>query len=349
MSQVMGRKRRNSNSVTLKQVADLADVSAITVSRVLRKPELVSADVRKRVLDAVRKLDYVPNSAASALASLRTNVIGVLIPSVTNNVFSAVLQGIYDGVDDVPYQLQLGNTRYRVGEEEKLLRLFQSQKPAGLIVSGVDQSEASRAILEDMKCPTVQVMEIGPDPIDMMVGFSHFEAARAATRHLLERGYRRIAFLGARMDPRTQRRMAGYRAAMEESGCFDEKRMVTTVTASSVTLGGQMLADLLARVPDADAVFCNNDDVALGALFECRRRRIDVPGRFGIVGFNDLEMMAAAEPALTSVRTFRYDMGRKAVTMLLDAIAGNRPQQPVVDLGFTLMERASTGRNRTET
>jgi LacI family gluconate utilization system Gnt-I transcriptional repressor len=340
----MPRKRSGNNKVTLKQVAESAGVSAITVSRALRQPELVAEEARQRVLATVKQLNYMPDPAASALASTRTNVIGVLIPSVTNNVFSAVLSGIYDGVEGSRFHLQLANTRYRVGEEEKLLRIFRSQKPAGLIVSGIDQSATSREILDEMNCPIVQIMETGPYPIDMMVGFSHRDGARAGTRHLVAAGYRRIAFMGARMDPRTQRRFEGYRAALEEAGLYDERLVSTTLTASSVMLGGEMLSDLWAAAPDADAVFCNNDDIALGALFECQRRKVRVPADFGIVGFNDLEMMAAASPALTSVRTHRYEMGSRAIGMLIDAIAGRRPEQPVIDLGFEVMARESTRR-----
>lgn len=340
----MVRKRNGSNGITLKQVAELANVSAITVSRALRRPELVSPAMRDRVQTAVEKLNYIPDPAASALASARTNVIGVLIPSVTNNVFSAVLRGIYDGSENTRFHVQLGNTRYRISEEEKLLRIFQRQKPAGLIVSGIDQSAVSRAILDDVACPVVQVMETGPAPVDMMVGFSHRDGAMAATAHLVDEGYRRIAFLGARMDPRTQRRFEGYCAALERAGLYDERLVLTTVTASSVTLGGQMLADLWSRADDADAVFCNNDDLALGVLFECQRRRVRVPRDFGIVGFNDIEMMAASYPALTSVRTHRYKMGRQAIAMLVDAIEEKTPEKRVVDIGFELVARESTRR-----
>ncbi len=105
-----------------------------------------------------------------------------------------------------------------------------------------------------------------------------------------------------------------------------------------------MLSDLWAAAPDADAVFCNNDDIALGALFECQRRKVRVPVDFGIVGFNDLEMMGAASPSLTSVRTHRYEMGSRAIAMLMDAIAGRRPAEPVLDLGVEVMARESTQR-----
>ncbi|WP_336057952.1 LacI family DNA-binding transcriptional regulator [Nitratireductor sp. CH_MIT9313-5] len=336
------RKARRSGRVTLAEVAREADVSAITVSRALRDPEQVSQATMERIEAAVRKLGYVPDMAARALASRHTNVIGVLIPSVTNNVFSDVLRGIYDALDGTRYHLQLGNTRYSVLEEENLLRIFLSQRPAGLIVSGTDQSPATRAMLENADCPVVQIMEIGPDPVDMMVGFSHREGAKAAVTHLADAGYRRIAFLGARMDPRTQRRLQGYEDALRGHGLADPDLVVTTPRASSITLGGWLLGELLAKRPDVDAVFCNNDDIALGVLFEAQRRKIDVPGKLGICGFNDLEMMASACPSLTSLRTHRETMGREGIHMLIRSIEGDRPDERVVDLGFELMARESS-------
>jgi LacI family gluconate utilization system Gnt-I transcriptional repressor len=112
-----------------------------------------------------------------------------------------------------------------------------------------------------------------------------------------------------------------------------------------VTLGGNLFADLLVKAPDTDAVFCANDDLALGVLFECRRRQISVPEQMLIMGFNDLEFMASAVPALTSVRTNRYEMGRDAATMVIEAIEGRRPERRVVDLGYTVMTRESSVRS----
>lgn len=338
----MGRKRAKPGKVRLAEVAKLAGVSQITASRFFRTPEAVSIGKRVRVESAARELGYVPNLAARALASQRTEVIGVLIPSLTNNVFSDVLRGIYDAVDGGRYSIQLANTRYSVLQEEKLLRLFLAQKPAGLIVTGIDQTGESRTIMEAVDCPVVQIMEIGADPVDMMIGFSHYDAGCAAISHLLAGGYRRIGFIGARMDPRVQRRFEGYQATLKAASLLDPRLVVTTSLPSSVTLGGALLADLLARAPDVDSVFCANDDIALGVLFECQRRHIAVPEQMAIVGFNDLEFMASAVPTLTSVRTNRYEMGRDAAAMVIEALEGRRPAEPVVDLGFTVMERQSS-------
>ncbi|WP_338699670.1 MULTISPECIES: LacI family DNA-binding transcriptional regulator [unclassified Bradyrhizobium] len=340
----MARKRITPGKIRLTEVAKLAGVSPITASRFFRNPEALSLGKRARVESAAKELGYVPNLAARALASQRTEVIGVLIPSLTNNVFSDVLRGIYDALDGSRYSIQLANTRYSILQEERLLRLFLAQRPAGLIITGINQTADSRSIMETVDCPIVQIMEVGPAPIDMMIGFSHFDAAKGAIAHLLAQGYRRIGFLGARMDPRVQRRLDGYRAAMTEAGLFDPQLIVTTAIPTSVTLGGTLFADLLAKAPDVDAVFCVNDDLALGALFECKRRHVAVPEQMAIVGFNDLEFMASSEPTLSSVRTNRYEMGRTAAMMVIETLEGRRPAEPVVDLGFSVVERQSSAR-----
>nr|WP_256477786.1 LacI family DNA-binding transcriptional regulator [Aurantimonas marianensis] len=336
---------RGVGKITLSDVARQVGVSAITVSRALRSPEKVSAALRERIRLAVAELGYIPDAAARALASGRTDVIGVLIPSVTNNVFADVLSGIYAGIEDAPFDVQLGNTRYSGLQEESLLRVFLSQKPAGLIVTGIDQSEEARALLSTAQCPIVQIMETDDRPIDMMIGFSHYAAAGAATAHLVERGYRKLGFLGARMDPRTQRRFRGFRDTAEAAGVFSKTRVITTPAPSTVTLGSRLFADLVERAPDIDGVFCNNDDLALGVLFEAQRRRISIPAELGLCGFNDLEMMATAEPSVTSVRTFRHEMGQRAVVMLIEAIQADLARSPqVVDLGYEVKARGSTAR-----
>lgn len=334
--------RRSSGRPTIADVAKLAGVGAITVSRALREPERVSPELRRQIGEAVRTLGYLPDTNARALASSRADVIGVLVPSLTNNVFADVVRGIYDGLGDSRMQIQIGNTHYSSLEEERLLRVFLGQRPAALIVSGIDQTNTTRGLLESSGCPVVQIMEIGPDPVDMMIGFSHFEAGKAATQHLIECGYRRIGFLGARMDPRSQRRLAGYRAAATAAGLYDPRLVNTTPASSSVSLGGQLFRDALSRAPALDAVFCNNDDMALGVLFECHRSAIAVPEAIGICGFNDLDIVQAAFPSISSVRTHRYEIGLRAVEMALARLSSEAPPSPIIDLGFELKAREST-------
>ena len=330
--------------ITLADVASRVGTSTITVSRALRTPDMVSEGLRQRIDEAVQALGYVPDPAARALAMRRSNVIGVLIPSVTNNVFSDMLSGLYDGAAGTAYYIQFGNTRYRPETEEELIRIFLGQRPAGLIVAGIDQTAASRALLERAGCPIVQVMETSGDPVDMGVGFSHRDAARAATEHLLERGYRAPAFIGARMDPRSERRRDGFRDALRAAGLDPKGHELTTTDPSNAALGGTLLDRLLETAPKTDAVFCNNDDLALGVQFAAQRLGLAIGAEFGICGFNDFDVMSAAHPSITSVRTFRYEMGRLALEKLMAAIGGGDTGPSVVDLGYQLMPRASTMR-----
>lgn len=335
---------KHSKRITLEDVAREVGVATITVSRALRRPEMVSEGLRERITAAVAKLGYVPDPSAQALASRRSNVLGVLIPSVTNNVFSDVLSGLYDTVAGTPYYVQLANTRYIPSVEEDLIRIFLSQRPAGLIVAGIDQTPTSRELLAQADCPVVQIMEISDDPIDTIVGFSHRDAARAATEHLLAQGYHAPAFIGARMDPRSERRLAGFTDAIEAATPNGKLRKITTPEPSSAHLGSTLFDELLAKAPETDAVFCNNDDLALGAQFAAQKRGMKVGQDIGICGFNDLEVMAAAYPSITSVRTFRREMGEVAARKVLARLRDEDPGPPIVDLKWQLCARSSTER-----
>ncbi|MDD7969938.1 LacI family DNA-binding transcriptional regulator [Roseinatronobacter alkalisoli] len=342
----MREKNAQKKAIKLSDVALRANVSVVTVSRALRQPELVSQNTRDKIADAVKTLGYVPNPAAQALASARSRLIGVVIPSLTNQIFADLLRGVMDGLEGTTYIPQFVNTRYKLTREEDLLRVFATQRPAGMIVAGIDQSAAARQLLQEMGCPVVQVMETTPDPVDMVIGCDQQDAGRAAVRHLIDQGYRRIGFLGARMDPRAQRRLAGYNDIMSAHGLSDDALVITTPHPSAYSVGGQLMADLLASAPDADAVFCNNDDVALGALFECQRRGLRVPEQMGIVGSNDLDVVSCSVPTISSVRTHRYETGLTAVNMIMNHLNGTPLEQRIIDAGYDVMVRSSTSRQK---
>ena len=160
------------------------------------------------------------------------------------------------------------------------------------------------------------------------------------TRHLLGKGYRRIAFVGAQLDERTLRRADGYRHAMQAAGLADPALEVMTAEPSTIALGARLMQRTLAL--GCDAVFCCNDDLAHGAIFHCQRQGIRVPQDVAIAGFNDLPASAWMMPSLTTVDTPRYRIGHEAASLLLDVIAGRTPRQRRIDLGFTLREREST-------
>lgn len=339
----MPRKQRRPRS-KLSDVAERAGVSAVTVSRALRRPEMVSPQLRERIDSAIKDLAYIPNRAASILASSRSNVIGVVVSSLTNGVFADYLRALHDMFQPRGFQVMVLNSRYSPAEEEKAIVALLGQRPEALILSDVDHTPYARELLEHSGIPIIQTMGLTDRPIDINIGISQFDAGRLATRHLLELGHRRIGMLAARLDSRTRNRVAGYADAMKEAGFHDETLLEWSQVPSTVKLGGELFGNLLARCPDLGAVFCGNDDLALGVLFECARRNISVPGDFSVIGFNDLEFAASSHPALTTIAVPRHEMGRLSAEVILEIIrgSGKRPATHKIDLGFTLSLRGST-------
>lgn len=337
------QKVMSHKNITLVDVAVKAGVSAITVSRVINKPDKVSEPLRRQVQAAIDSLGYIPNQFASSLASAKSNVIGVAIPSLSNTVFNEVLRGIYDVAGKAGYKVLLVDTHYSPLEEEKMVRTLLSQAPEALIITGGDQTRTCRTMLEKARIPIVQIMELLDQPIDMNIGFSHWQAGYDVADALLSTGYTKIGFIGARMDPRVQQRMQGYQAAMERAGKPWQGLIMTTPEPSSINLGGELLKSLLSETKGAlEAVFCCNDDLALGALFESQRMNIHVPNELAICGFNDIEASQYVNPPLTSVHTPRYEMGVKAAEMVVRVLRGEENEERKVDTGYELKQRRST-------
>ena len=313
----------------------------MTVSRALNQPGLVSEDVRLRVEQAVAALGYVPNRAARALASRQSNVIVVLVPSLSNFVFNAVIDGIQEVVDAANYQLLIGNTRYSDAEEEKLLSIYLQSNPDGILLSGLTHSPRVEQLLATSGVPVVSMMDLATNPKQLSVGFSQHDAGHTMTRYLIDKGHKRIAFIGAQLDERTLSRASGYRKAMVDAGLADERLELMVPDSSSIALGAELLGRMLAQAPDCDAIFCCNDDLAHGAIYQCLRRGIKVPEQLAICGFNDLPASAWMKPSVTTISTPRYRIGYEAATLLRNAIAGRAPAVGQIDLGFTLMPRES--------
>ncbi len=335
-------KKNISGRATLNDVATIAHVSAVTVSRVLRRPEMVSADLRERVLKAVRELAYIPNQMASALASSRTGRIGVIVPSFTNGVFGDFLRGIHDLMVPAGFQVVMLNSNYMPGLEESAIITMLGQFPEAIILTGTGQTKQARRALEQSGIPVIQTFELTNRPIDMNIGLSQSDAGYGAAEHLLKLGHRKLCAISAPFDARSLKRLEGYRQALTESGV--EPRIVSVDEPSSIWLGSRLLVEMVERFPETTAIFCGNDNLALGAMFECQRRGIAVPGRMSILGFNDLELAGSAYPAISSIATPRYEMGRAAAEIILEIVrgSGKRPERRQIDLGFKLIERDST-------
>lgn len=339
-------RKPHSGRATLDDVAALASVSAVTASRALRNPEIVSPQLRARVEAAVRELAYVPNQLASALASSRTGRIGVIVPSLTNGVFDDYLRALHDAFIPAGLEIVVLNSNYLPGREEKAIATALGQFPEAVILAGIDQTRHARRLLRQAAVPIVQTMEIADTPIDINIGLSHADAGYAAARHLFDLGHRKVGHLMAPRNSRARKRADGYARAAREFGV--EPVIAVVDEPSSFAIGGQLFVEIIQRQPETTAVFCGNDNLALGALFECQRRGVEVPLDMSIMGYNDLQFSASAYPALSTIATPRYEMARRAAEIVLDIVrgSGERPKTLQIDVGFSVVVRESTGTPR---
>jgi len=339
------RTRRTSGRATMADVARLAGVSAMTASRALRGATTVDEQLAARVRAAAEKIGYVPDPAARALASQRSSHVAVLIPSLTNRLFVDLLEAAQQTLRAAGYQTLIGITHYDAAEEEQLVREQLLHRPAGILLTGLAQSAATRRLLAAQRLPCVYMMETPPADAEQAgacsVGFSQFDAAAALTQHLLDSGRKRIAFAAAQLDARTLTRLAGWRATLEAAGRYDARLEWRDPSASSVGLGARLFEQIRAQRPAVDAIFFNNDDLAHGALLAALREGVAVPDKLAIVGFNDLPESAWTVPPLTTVRTPRAAVGRRAAELLLARLGGEAPRPAHVDLGFELVVRES--------
>ncbi|MFG0832882.1 substrate-binding domain-containing protein [Aeromonas bivalvium] len=331
------RKRRP----TLQDIADLTGVTKMTVSRYLRDPQAVAEGTRERIAAAVERLGYIPNRAPDILSNATSKAIGILIPSLSNQVFAALVRGIESVTRPAGYQTLLAHYGYSPQREEEQVASLLSYHVDGLILSDSQHTARTRKMIATAGIPVVETMDLPEQPIDMVVGMDHRAAARAMVTEMLRRGRRTPVYLGARLDVRTRLRMEGYYQAMEQAGLVG--RHLLTEQSSSFTLGGELLEQALARYPDLDGLYCTNDDLAVGALLRCQARGIPVPQQIAIAGSNALDIGRAMSPQLASIVTPRKEIGCEAATLLLARLAGAPLTERRKDLGFSLFEGGSLG------
>lgn len=335
------RRSRATGRVRLADVAHEAGVSAITVSRALSGKRAVDPALVERVKRAARKLGYVPDPAAQALASRRSTHVALLVPMLSNALFVDLLEAAQGRLRAAGYQTLIGITHYDPAEEQQLLREQLMHRPAGLLVTGMPGA-ATRRLITSSGVPCVHLMDLSDREGDCSVGFSQQAAAAAMTHHLIDRGYRRIAFAAAQLDPRTMQRMQGWRDALAAQGLHAPSLEWTHPAPSSLALGARLFEQIMGQSPPVDAIFFCNDDLAQGALLAAARAGIAVPGRVAIAGFNDLTGSDQMIPPLTTVRTPRGEIGAEAAAMLVALMQGHAVPARRVDLGFSLVVRYST-------
>ena len=324
--------------VKLNDIARYVGVSPITVSRALHKPELVSPATREKIQAAVEKLGYVPDLVAASLASRRSKVVAIILPTITQALFADTIQGLAEVLRLEGYQLIVGESGYSGEIEASLVATLLGRRPDALVLVGGDHLPPTRRLLANAGIPVVEIWELPDRPIDSVVGFSNFSAMHAMTHYLLEAGRRRVAFLSSRHNQRALARMEGYKACLREHG-QTEPLLAIPPSADDLIDPEAEFIKLVGAHPDIDAVCCSDDLIAFNIIFACQRRHWPVPERFAISGFCDLDMACKVYPALTTVRIPSYRIGQKAGQLILDRLNGISSEPVTLDLGFVIIPR----------
>ena len=329
---------------TMADVARVAGVSPMTVSRAFKADSSVSEATREAILKAADELGYVFDSTASSLRSQRTDFVAVTIPSINNANFADTVRGLSDGLKARGLQILLGTTDYDMAEEERLIEQLLRRRPEAIVVTGGKHTARARRMLENAGIPVIETWDLPESPIGHVVGFSNAEAVKGMVDHFVAQGLTRIAFIGGdtSRDTRGADRRAGFIAAMKAHGLDAGRLIAVGAPPISMREGAEAMGRLLETLPDTQAVICVSDLSAFGALTECQRRGVDVPGRISLAGFGDYEIAEISVPPLTTINPFPREIGARVAELILDVIDGRQTGPATIAIAPELQLRPSS-------
>jgi LacI family transcriptional regulator, gluconate utilization system Gnt-I transcriptional repressor len=349
--------RASKSRVKMADVARAVGVSAMTVSRALRRDASIAPATRQRIQDAVQKLGYVPDRNAGSFSSQRSGFVAVLVPSLNNPHFAETASGLQDVLSPSGLELLLGHTGYRADQAERLIETMLARRPEAVIVTFDDYTEKARRLLADAGVPIIEIWERPKSPIGHVVGFSNRASAQAMAQHLIALGRKKIAYIGEAGDAGTRgaERRKGFGDAMKAAGLEGSRQIATDAPPINMEQGRAAMKALLAMWPDTDAVMCVSDPAAFGALTYCQSTGRRVPEDIAIAGFGDFEISRCALPAISTVVINGSDIGRRAGELVLELLSGaadnaqkgSRTARRNITVPATVAIRASTSSSKT--
>jgi len=305
--------------VTISDVAKLANVSTATVSRVLSNSGNVKKETTEKVLEAIQKLNYQPNVLARQLRKLETKTVLVVVPDITNTFFSKILRGIERVAIENDYEVLLGDTGNDVERERGYLDILRQKKADGMILL---TARLESHLLEEIagEFPVVLACEYLEGSTIPTVSIDNISSARKATEYLINLGHRRIGFISGPLNVILSRdRLKGFRQAMAQHNIPIESFLVQEGDFSFES-GYNMMMKFLALDQPPTAVFAANDEMAIGAIKAIKSKGLHVPDDISVVGFDDIKFASIYEPALTTISQPMFEIGKKAMELLIKLI-----------------------------
>ncbi len=313
-------------NATIKDIAKRARVSYATVSRALNNKYGVRPETRARIREIARKMSYSPNGIARGLVKRQTRTIGLIIPDITNPFFPEVARGIEDGAQERGYSVFLCNTNWEDARERQYLELLAEKRVDGLVVAPISNVVDAVRGRQYGSIPVVYVSNAPQGTARSFVVIDNVRGAYLATRHLIDSGYRRIGFIGAVEGSLSiDERMEGYKVALRERGLAVSERYIKLGHFRQET-GAAVIRGMIEEGDYPEAVFAENDLLALGVIQGVQGMGLAVPRDVAVVGFDDIPFAGFQEVQLTTVCQPKYHMGKTAVGLLLDEIGSGRPR-----------------------
>jgi LacI family gluconate utilization system Gnt-I transcriptional repressor len=326
----------------MRDVARLAGVAPMTVSRALSGHPSVRPETRQIVVRAANELGYVHNFMASALLRRGSKLIALVVPNVSNSVFAETIHGLEEVLSAEGYTLTIGHSGYSQHEEERLVRTLLGYGPDGVVLTGFVHTKMTRTLLKRAGVPIVETWNTGIKPIDMAVGFSNYDAAFQATEYLIGRGRRKLAYAGGTQtdNDRTMAREAGFRAAVAKAGLAVSEDLICTLPME-LSSGVELARRFAQARRKPNALFAASDVIAAGFILESNRLGIRVPDDIAVVGFDDAPLSETISPALSTIHIPQRDIGRVTASLILQRLAGEKNVPKLHDVGFRIVSRAS--------
>jgi LacI family gluconate utilization system Gnt-I transcriptional repressor len=323
-------RARDRTKVSLAEVAEAAGVSKMTASRVLRQAEGFSPQTREKVLREVARLGYVPDRIAAAFGSEQTStIVGVCVPYMSSSLFGAILDSTNNAFSRFGLQTMIGVHENSPETEEAWVRNILSWRPTGLILSAMTHTAKTRELLKAQGIPVVEIWNLNTSPIDISVGFNHFDCGFEMASFLVSKGHRTIGYVGAdaKAPGMGSIRLKGLKAGLQSAGL--------TLAASEILIdrpghysGYYGTENIINRMPNLDAIYYQDDAMAIGGIFYCQSQGISAPEDIGIAGWGNMEAASVLPKRLTTTVVSTQALGKQAADALMARIRG----EPVADV-----------------